>query len=133
MFFKKSLYICIVKQLNNENYEKHNGNSNRIFSRYRSSYHIRPHEYDSRENSSNEHLHHWNSSICVRNRQGIKKKRQKEVVMTLYSEERYVEEIDKDVDFSIHTEKTYIDGFEESECVTDVTWKRTNIRRWKMN
>ena len=53
--------------------------------------------------------------------------------MTLYSEERYVEEIDKDVDFSIHTEKTYIDGFEESECVTDVTWKRTNIRRWKMN
>ena len=44
--------------------------------------------------------------------------------MTLYSEERYVEEIDKDVDFSIHTEKTYIDGFEESECVTDVTWEK---------
>ena len=44
--------------------------------------------------------------------------------MTLYSEERYVEEIDKDVDFYIHTEKTYIDGFEESECVTDVTWKK---------
>ena len=44
--------------------------------------------------------------------------------MTLYSEERYVEEIDKDVDFSIHTEKTYIDGVEESECVTDVTWEK---------
>ena len=47
--------------------------------------------------------------------------------MTLYSEERYVEEIDKDVDFSIHTEKTYIDGFEESECVTDVTWEKEQI------
>ena len=44
--------------------------------------------------------------------------------MTLYSEERYVEDIDKDVDFSIHTEKTYIDGFEESECVTAVTWEK---------
>lgn len=105
-------------------YEKHNGNNNRLFARSRSSYLIRPHEYDSRENSSNEHLHHWNSSICVRNRKRIHEKRQKDVVMTLYSEERYVEEIDKDVDFSIHTEKTYIDGFEESECVTDVTWEK---------